>query len=245
MPAPLPAVVLAAEATERARVCTYVLNAGFYNPVLLSREIATADQFTDGRLEVGLGTGYVKAEFDAAGLEFPSPGARLDHLEATIRGLRTCFTSAQPRPAQQPAPPLFLGGWRDRMLSIAAREADIVGFAGMTSTPEGGLAKIASPADLEERVGFVHAHAGARMERIELNLIIEKVFVTSNPNAVFDQLLPHTPRNTAEELAEAPILLVGSVEQIALGLRERFGLSYFTVLEPAMDDFAAVIQKLR
>jgi probable F420-dependent oxidoreductase len=248
MPAPFPALVLAGEATERVRLCTYVLNAGFYNPVLLARDITTTDQATDGRLEVGLGAGYIKADFDAAGLVFPGPGARLDHLEATICRLRTCFANAEPRPVQQPCPPLLLGGWRDRMLSVAAREADIVGLAGMTTTREGGLARIASPAELAERIGFVRAHAGERMERIELNLIIEKVFIASNRTAVLDQLLPHTPHNTAEELAEAPILLAGSVEQMAervLALRERFGITYLTVLEPALNDFAAVIQKVR
>lgn len=248
MPSPFPALAVAAEATERVRLCTYVLNAGFYNPVLLARDVATTDLLTDGRLDVGLGTGYVKAEFDAAGLPFPRAGARLDHLEATIRGLRTCFADAKPQPVQRPAPPLMLGGWRDRMLSLAAREADIVSLPGMTSTPEGGLARIEGPSALEERIGFVRKHAGQRAEQIELNLIVEKVYVTSDPQAVFETLLPHTPNNTAEELAEAPILMVGSVERIAekvLMLRERFGISYFTVLEPAMSDFAAAIQKLR
>ncbi|MGD9529836.1 MAG: TIGR03621 family F420-dependent LLM class oxidoreductase [Candidatus Nanopelagicales bacterium] len=248
MPAPFPALVLAAEATERVRVCTYVLNTGFYNPVVLARDVATADQLTDGRLDLGLGTGYIEAEFQAAGLPFPRPGARLDHLRATIATVRRCFADVEPRPAQQPAPPLLLGGSRDRMLALAAREADIVGFVGMTSTRSGGLSKIEGPAELEERIGFVRAHAGERMDRIELNLIIEKVFVTGDRTAALGQLLPYTPNNTAAELAEAPILLAGSVEEIAdrvHALRDRFGISYFTVLEPAMDDFAGVIHKLR
>ncbi|BBY81499.1 LLM class F420-dependent oxidoreductase [Mycolicibacterium pulveris] len=247
-PAPFPAVVLAAAATERVRVCTFVLNTSFYNPVLLARDVATTDQLTDGRLDLGLGTGYVKAEFAAAGLAFSGPSKRLNHLEATISGLRTCFANAEPRPVQQPGPPLLLGGERDRMLTLAAREADIVGLVGMTSTPEGRLARIATPSELKERVDFVRTHAGERMDRIELNLLVQKVIVTNDRKGAFEQLLPHTPGNMIDELAEAPILLVGSVEQIAdqvLGLREQFGFSYIMVLEPEMDDFAAVIERLR
>ncbi|MFF3146594.1 LLM class flavin-dependent oxidoreductase, partial [Streptomyces sp. NPDC057927] len=68
MPAPFPSLVAAAEATERPRLGTFVLNAGFWNPTLLAREVATTDTLTGGRLELGLGTGYIRAEHDTAGL---------------------------------------------------------------------------------------------------------------------------------------------------------------------------------
>ncbi len=90
MGAPFPAVVAAAEATERPRVGTFVLNAGFWNPALLAREVATVDALTGGRLELGLGTGYVKAEHDAAGLPWGAPGERVDHLRRTVEELGRC-----------------------------------------------------------------------------------------------------------------------------------------------------------
>jgi probable F420-dependent oxidoreductase len=109
MPAPFPALMLAAEATEQARLGTYVLNANFYNPTLNAREAATTDQFIDGRLELGLGTGHTKEEFDAAGLAYPTGAARVDHLERMVSELQRhfCDSATEPRPAK--GPPLLIG----------------------------------------------------------------------------------------------------------------------------------------
>src|SRR4051812_48945381 len=98
MPAPFPALVLAAENTKRVRLNTFVLNAGFYNPVLLARDITGTDQLTDGRFEVGLGAGYVKAEFDAAGIPWPTPRQRVDHLERTIKELKRLYADPEHKP---------------------------------------------------------------------------------------------------------------------------------------------------
>src|SRR5882757_5787833 len=110
MAPPFPAVVLAAEVTERVRLTTYVLNAPFYNPTLLAREVTGTDQFTDGRFELGLGAGYVKAEFEDAGLPFPRAGERIDHLENTVRELQRRYADPEHRPqsVQKPGPPLLL-----------------------------------------------------------------------------------------------------------------------------------------
>jgi probable F420-dependent oxidoreductase len=104
MPAPFPALVAAAEATERPRLGTFTLNAGFWNPTLLAREVATTDALTGGRLELGLGTGYVRAEHEAAGLPFGSPGERVDHLRRTVKELKRLLGSDehQPQAAQRP-----------------------------------------------------------------------------------------------------------------------------------------------
>src|SRR5882672_8195912 len=112
MPAPFTSLLLAAEATERPRIAPFVLNVGFYNPTLLAREVAGLDQLTDGRLELGLGTGYVKAEFETAGLPFESAGKRVDRLEHTITELDRILADPdhQPKPAQTPRPPLLIGG---------------------------------------------------------------------------------------------------------------------------------------
>src|SRR5689334_3204339 len=111
MPAPFPALVAAAAATERPRLGTFVLNAGFWNPALLAREVATTDALTGGRLELGLGTGYVEAEHETAGLPWGSPGERVDHLRHTVEELDRILGSDefQPRPVQQPRVPLLIG----------------------------------------------------------------------------------------------------------------------------------------
>ncbi|MFC4005338.1 LLM class F420-dependent oxidoreductase [Prauserella oleivorans] len=241
MPAPFPALVAAAEATERVRLGTYVVNTGFYNPVLLARDVEGVDQLLEGRFELGLGTGYVKAEFDAAGLPFLSPGKRLDHLERCIEAIREHYGDRTP-------PPLFLGGQRDRMLRLAAREADIVGFTGVRFSRDGDSAAIASPDELDERIAFVRSEAGDRADGLELNLLIQSVVVTDDRSAVLEQLRRYDPDRTPEELGEVPILLVGTVEQIAEQLRaqrERFGITYVSVMDKDLDAFAEVIAHLR
>src|SRR3954464_10484357 len=140
MAPPFPALVLAGEGTERVKLNTFVLNAPFYNPVLLARDVTGTDQFTDGRLELGLGAGYVKEEFEAAGLPFPSARERVDHLERTITELKRLDAHPErtitepkrlyadpehkPAPVRPEGPPLLLGGRGDRVLGLAAEHAD-------------------------------------------------------------------------------------------------------------------------
>lgn len=239
MPAPLPSLVAAAEATERVRLATFVVNTAFYNPTMLARDVETSDQLLDGRLELGLGTGYARAEFDAAGLPFPRPGARLDHLEQCLTVLREHY-------GDRPLPPVLLGGQRDRMLRIAAREADVVGFTGARFNRDGDGATLAGPSELDERVAFVRSEAGDRDP--VLNLLIQHVEVTDDRAAALERLRPYDTTRSADELGELPVLLVGTAEQIADRLRaqrERFGFTYITVLEKDMTAFADVIERLR
>lgn len=239
MPAPLPSLVAAAEATERVRLATFVVNTAFYNPTMLARDVDTTDQLLDGRLELGLGTGYARAEFDAAGLPFPGPGARLDHLERCLTVLREHY-------GERSLPPVLLGGQRDRMLRIAAREADVVGFTGARFNRDGDGATLADPSELDERVALVRSEAGERDP--ELNLLIQHVEVTDGRAAALERLRPYDATRSADELGELPVLLVGTAEQIADRLRaqrERFGFTYITVLEKDMTAFADVIERLR
>ena len=94
VPAPFPVLVAAADATERLRVGTMVLNAGFWNPALLAREIATTDLLTGGRLEVGLGAGHMRWEFEAAGIEWERFDERAERLESTVQELQRSFTGS-------------------------------------------------------------------------------------------------------------------------------------------------------
>ncbi|WP_433292802.1 LLM class F420-dependent oxidoreductase [Pseudonocardia sp. CA-142604] len=244
MPAPFPALVSAAEVTS-IRLGTFVLNTSFYRPALLARDIADTDQLTDGRLELGLGTGYQQAEFEAAELPFPSGGKRIDHLEHTIRELRRLFASDDHVPAvrQKPIPPLLIAGTGDRMLRLAAREADIVGFpltAGIKpgTEPEKALA---------ERVEFLRDAAGERADDLELNLFIATVTVAPDkPDlALLQKVLPSF---SDEQILQLPSVLVGSEQQIAEKLqhyRETYGISYFATVDDSMEAFAKVIPHVR
>lgn len=244
MPAPFPSLVLAAEHTERIRLTTFVLNAGFYNPALLAREVTGTDQLTDGRLEFGIGAGYVEAEFDAAGIPFPSPRERLDHLERTVKELKRLYGDPEhkPQPVQKPGPPLLMGGRGDRLLRLAAEHADSIGFIGTSANTE--RMSLASRAELAERIDFTKAALGARAPQVELNVLAHFVRITDDRRAALEELHQLMPDLTVEQLGELPTVLVGTATEVAeqiLAHRESLGISYYTVIEHNLEALAPVI----
>jgi probable F420-dependent oxidoreductase len=234
--APFPALVAAADVTS-IRLGTYVLNAGILRPAYLARDVADTYRLTDGRFELGLGAGYVPEEFTAAGLAFGSPGSRLRKLEELLTGTLELLAAE----TDTPRPPIMLAGAGDRILTLAARTADIVSFpitAGFgAGTPEEALGA---------RVQRVREAAGERIDDIELNL-----FVAGVGHRVADidlSVISAASGMSAEQLAELPGVLVGSPRQIAdtlLHYREEFGISFISVLEGHMKTFAEVIPLLR
>ncbi|MEU5340946.1 LLM class F420-dependent oxidoreductase [Streptomyces sp. NPDC020766] len=248
MPAPFPALVAAAEATERPRLGTFVLNAGFWNPALLAREVATTDALTGGRLELGLGTGYVQAEHETAGLPWGSPGERVDHLRRTVEELGRLLGPEGQRPrAVQERVPLLIGGNGDRMLRLTAEHADIAAFTAARTRDGGALEPIAAE-ELGERVALYRKLAAGRAEPAELNLLIQIIIVTDDPGAAIQPWLSHIPHLTEQQVLELPIVLVGTLDDIVERVRaqrDRFGFSYLTVLEPNMEAFAPVVARLR
>ncbi|MFJ2744579.1 LLM class F420-dependent oxidoreductase [Streptomyces sp. NPDC087440] len=249
MPSPFPAMVAAAAATERPRIGTFVLNAAFWNPALLAREVATVDNLTGGRLEVGIGAGYVKEEHETAGIEYRSPGGRVDHLARTVEELDRFLRDAShvPKPVQRPRPPLLIAGGGDRVLKLAAEHADVVAFAGGLQVTPGEL-RVLSAEGMDERVALYRKFAAGRTTETELNLLIQLVVITDDRRAAVRDYLAHAPYLTEEEVLELPVLAVGTVEQIAeqfRATRERYGFSYFSILEPYMEAFAPVVEALR
>lgn len=239
MHAPFPALVSAADVTS-LRLGVLVLNTNFYTPAVLARDIAEADQLTDGRLELGLGAGTPSSgvEFEAAGLRFPTARERVDHLGRTVRELRKLFASETqvPNVRQRPAPPVFMGGYGERMLRLAAREADTVGFLGHFSHEL-----------LADRVDLVRAEAGARFEDLELSLFISAVGATSGETDL--TLIRRISGGLSDEqIVQLPGVLTGSAQEIAesvLEYREKYGITYLTLIEPHMEAFAKVIKHLR
>lgn len=247
--APFPAIVLAAEATERVRLSTFVLNTPFYNPVLLARDAASTDQFVDGRMELGLGAGYVKAEFDTAEIPFPSGGKRVEQLEQTVLTLRRLFEDEkyQPRPAQPSGPPLLIAGWGDRLLRLAATHADIIAFPGGWASTTGDALHLAGSDQTAERVAYVRGLLGERADAVELNLLVQEVIPPAERAALPDRFAP-VPPDAAHSTEEPPSVLVGTPAEMAQQIkerRERYGFTYFTVMEYNMENFAPVIAALR
>jgi probable F420-dependent oxidoreductase len=274
IPAPFPAVVAAAAATERLKVGTLVLNAAFWNPALLAREVATTDLLTGGRLELGLGAGHMKWEFDAAGIDWEPFGARADRLEATIDELARLFAS-EGYPQQAPmreamniapltpvqrrgfdgtGPPLIVGGTGDRILKIAAERADIIAVAGVYQVKDmpPGVFRIGTAEEAAERVEYARRCAADRADQVEWNVLTQIVAVTDDRRATAKELLGKYLQSgrtmTEEELLDTPFVLIGSVDEIAeqiLRNRERFGFTYYTIHGPFMDAFAPVIPRVR
>lgn len=248
MPAPFPALVAAAEATERPRVGTFVLNTGFWNPTLLAREIATTDALTGGRLEVGLGTGYARKEHDRASLEFRTPGARVDRLRRTVEALNRLLADDAhvPRAVQRPRPPLLIGGNGDRVLKLAAEHAEIVAFTG-AQEGKGGL-KALTAEQLDARIAVYRRLVAERADPPELNLLLQFVAITDDRRAAVRELLPLVPHLSEEQVLALPLLAVGTVGEIAHQLRaqrERYGFSYLTVLDSYLETFGPVVEELR
>jgi probable F420-dependent oxidoreductase len=228
--APFPTLTAAAMVTERIHLSMYVLNAAFYKPALLSRDIGALDILSDGRLEVGLGTGYVREEFDAAELPYPSAGARVDHLQHMTEYL----TEHHPRV------PIMIAGSGDRVMTLAARHADIIGLTG---------AKVRDVEDpLAERIEFVRNAAGDRFSALELNLVITAVPGPDETVPNLSLTRRNAPDRSEEELLAMHSVLSGSPREMAeklVGHREKYGVTHFTVQDNHIDNFANVIAELR
>jgi probable F420-dependent oxidoreductase len=268
---PLAALCTAADATERLRVGTLVNNNDFRHPVLLAREAATVALLTDGRFELGLGAGHMKREYEEAGLPFdPAPTriARmaesleivrrlLDGEELTYAGAHYRIEGHRIYPVPATRPQLLVGGNGDRLLTVAAELADIVGFTGFNPGRTRGGAAIThfTPEGLEERIGLVRERAGARFDSLELHALVQYVLVTDDRRRAAEDLAAQFGGGlTAGQVLESPFLLIGTHEQMADALRERrerFGVSYWTVFarrpgrELDLDAFAPVIAALR
>ncbi|WP_280272990.1 TIGR03621 family F420-dependent LLM class oxidoreductase [Nocardia wallacei] len=239
-PAPFSFAVAAASATP-LRVGTYVLNTGLYPTALLAREVATAAGNIAGRFELGLGTGYLPQEFAAAGIDPGSPRDRVDDLARALDTARTALGG-------RTDVPILVAGNGDRVLRLAARHADIVSFLGMRYDPSsaGGLSPLGQRA-FAERVAYFDRVAADRSAAIERNLTLRAVVVTDDRDAAL-RALTRRFRLPAEVLADLPILLVGTIPEIAKqveDLRERFGISYFAVPDRHQDEFAPVVELLR
>ena len=253
LPAPMPTLVAAANATDHLRVGTFVLNNAFWNASLLAREVATTDQLTGGRLELGLGAGHMKSEFEAAHIPWHPFEERVRGLGDTIDELERLFgdQSNGYETFQRPRPPLMIAGTSLAVLELAAKRADIVGYGGILQAPgkPPGTFRLATAEEMDERTRFFIEAAGERAGEIEANLLIQLVAVTDDRAGVGERFQAEfAPELSLEEFLSAPVVLIGTVDEIAGQLRERrerYGISYFCVHEPFFEEFAPVISTLR
>jgi probable F420-dependent oxidoreductase len=263
--APMPALVSAAAATQRLRVGTNVLNNDLRHPVLVAREAATVDLLTEGRLQLGLGAGHMQAEYDQAGVRFDAGGTRVERLAeavAIVKGLlkgepvtfagryyRVTGHTIHPLPLQRPHPPLLIGGNGRRLLTLAAKEADIVGLSGITFRRGGTEPDLSGwqVAGVEARVQLVREAAGDRYDRLELNALVQRVVVTEARRQAAEELARRWPQLSPEDLLQSPYVLIGTTDELVEDLqarRERWDISYYVIFEPDIDAFAPIVARL-
>ncbi len=244
--APLTALAVAAGATTKLRVGSYVFCNEYRHPVILAREVATLDLLSEGRFELGLGAGVGPDESQRMGIPFADAGTRVGYLEESLQVLKQLFTEeivnfngkyytisgmkGKIPPVQKPHMPILVAGAGERMLKLAACEADIIAI-GSKITVQG-----ADPTDatLEQKIAWIKEAAGERFEDLELSQTIYDLVITDSGSAISPQGPPIPKRLVDTEQAITQLL-----EQ-----RDRYGFSYLQVYEGQMENFAPVVARL-
>ncbi|MFP4513630.1 MAG: TIGR03621 family F420-dependent LLM class oxidoreductase, partial [Acidimicrobiales bacterium] len=262
--APVAAIMAAASATTTLRVGALVFCNDYRHPVILAKEAATIDVLSDGRLEMGLGAGWMTTDYEQSGIRLDPPGARIDRLEeaiAVVKGLfgdgpvthagahyRIDGLEGTPKPVQRPHPPLLIGGGGRRVLSLAAREADIVGInvnlAG--GTIDASVGPNATVDATDEKIGWIRDAAGDRFDDLELQVRVHVAAVTDDRHGLAAAMGPALGLSPEAALA-SPHALAGTADEIVEQLRERrerWGISYIGISAAELDDMGPVIERL-
>lgn len=258
-----PALMAAADATSTLRIGSLVYACDYHHPVVLAKEAATLDVLSDGRLELGLGAGWMPEDYHGAGIPLDPPGTRIARLAEAVTVIKSLFADERcdhdgehysvhldgyPKPVQRPHPPILIGGGGRSVLTLAGREADIIGLnidlrsgridetAGPTATAEA----------TDEKIRWIREAAGDRFDAIELQVRIHLALVTDDLAGAAVALAPAFGL-TPEQGLDTPHALAGSIDQIVdtcLARRERFGISTIGLSLDAMDAMAPVVARL-
>ncbi len=262
--APLIGLTAAAMATTTLRVLPLVLANDYREPLVLAKELATIDALSGGRLELGLGAGWMITDYEASGIPYDSAGTRIRRLSESVDVLRALLAGGDldhhgefyeikgalsaPLPVQEGGVPLLLAGGKQNMLTLAGEKADIVGFnpglsAGVIDERAG---RTATAEKTDEKLAWIRDGAGDRIESIELQTRIHLTMITDDRDQVAAEFAPLLGLSAAEALA-SPHALVGTVEQCVDDIRrwrDRWGISYVSINGTEMETFAPVVEAL-
>lgn len=262
--APVPALGAAAAVTERLRLGALVWDNDYKHPLVFAKEMATLDLLSDGRLELGIGAGWMIDDYTWSGIPYDEPKVRIDRLEEGLRVIKGAFGpdsfshegthytisgyNGLPKPVQQPGPPILIGGGGRRMLRLAAREADIVGISPnlRSGRVDAETAADARPGRFDEKVAWVREAAGDRYDDLELNCLLVAVLRTDDTAASAEMMAPLFGVEPSEVL-DVPVALIGSEDEMVERLqarRERWDFSYCVVQANAIDTIAPVVARL-
>jgi len=266
---PVPAMATIAAATTRLRIGAFVFNNDLRHPAVLAQDLASVDLLSGGRLDVCMGAGWNRAEYEAIGIPLEPGPLRVARLEEAVAVLKGCFGDgafsfsgrhyriadydAGPTPVQRPHPPFLIEGGQRRILSLAAREAQIVGLA-PTAPPRGAAAAPAryTLAATRRQVAWVREAAGDRFADLELNVYPSSypIVITDHARAEARRAVDHLREAAGVELSEddvlaSPHLYIGSVEMVVekmLRLRAELGISSFMTGE--LHELLPVVERL-
>jgi probable F420-dependent oxidoreductase len=261
----LPMLSVAAEVSSRLRISPMVLANDFRHPVVLAKDTATMDILSEGRFELAIGTGWIRPQYDAAGVRYDPPGVRVARFEEAISVIKGCWSGEPfsfegdhyhvteitcPRPFQRPRPPILIAGGGPRMLKIAGREADIVSITpltpGSSEFDNFGRDLANSGGRVAGQIDCIRQGAGRRFDNIELSVIAHHVAVTENAEQAREEFAARTGI-TPDEIVNSPHVLIGSISAIVetlLDRRERHGISYIVFASADLDAIESVISRL-
>lgn len=265
---PVPAMAVIASVSDELRIGAFVLNNDLRHPAVLAQDLASLDVLSEGRLDVAIGAGWNRPEYEAIGIPFDPTPVRQARLAEAISVLKGCFADgpfsfagehyaindydAHPKPIQKPHPPFLIGGGGRRTLTLAAREANVVGLAPRILPNGVGDPASVTLAATAEKIEWVREAAGDRFADLEFNVYpsMTAVSVTDHPRREAEELAERlTERSgvaiSADEVLDAPHLFIGSVDGFVekfSRLRDELGISSFMVGE--VDELAPVVERL-
>jgi probable F420-dependent oxidoreductase len=262
--APMVAITYAAAVTDKLHIGMLVLGNDYKHPAITAKEAATVDLLSDGRLELGLGAGWMQTDYDALGMPYDKAGVRVDRLAEAIAVVKGAWEDGPfsfngehytitdydgiPKPVQKPHPPLLIGGGAPRVLRLAGREADIVGIN--PNLRAGAITADAVQSTVAEatkqKITWVREGAGDRFDDIELQIRYFLATVTDDAKGFAGAVAPGFGLE-ADEALESGVALVGTVDECVERLqqrREEWGVSYVILGDDQVDQFAPVVAKL-
>ncbi len=270
--APIAAMTAAACATETLRVGCLVFANDYRHPLVLAKELATLDRLSGGRVEVGLGAGWMASDYEQAGLAFDAPRDRVSRLEEAVTVIKAFFAGGSvkfsgdhytiaghemyPPTVRQPRPPILLVAGGPRMTRFAAREADIVAINPATKSNEAWAEQNLADASAEavdRKIKAIREAAGNRYAEIELQIVVPFIVITDDREGTAAAIAGSLPADdpaidlSAATVLASPYVLIGTEDQICDTLverRERWGLSYYVFNDDSIDTVAPIVARL-
>ena len=269
--APIVAMTAAASATTKLRVGCLVFDNDYRHPLVLAKEMATLDVLSGGRVELGIGAGWMGSDYEQAGMPYDRPGVRVDRLIEGVQIIKALHGDgpvdfdgkhysisghdALPKPVQRPHTPILIGGGGKRVLTVAAREADIIGLnpknLGNDAWAETNIGDATDEAT-DRKVAWIREAAGSRIDEIELSIVVPFIIETNDRVGMAEGIAAGLPpadgiEATPARVLESPYVLLGTLDEMAATLaarRERWGISYYVFNADSVDAAAPLVGRL-